>query len=1027
MIPLKLTIEGLYSYQKRQTIDFGTLTCAGLFGIFGQVGSGKSTILEAITFVLYGKTDRLNLSGDNRNYNMMNLRSDELFIEFIFTSGKSNVKYMATAKSRRNSKKFEDVKTIERAAYREEKGEWVPLEPEAMENIIGLSYDNFRRTIIIPQGKFQEFLQLGSKDRTQMMKELFGLGKFELFYKVTALESGNNEKRQNLEGQLQQLGEIRPELITELKERLEALQNSIVGLTKELDIKRKEEADHSRLKELSEKRAEADKNREKLLSIQPEITKKENEIQEFEHCHLNFKSLFDARDESDRKLAALQELLSMEKQEFDDISRKIADKQKELMELKTGYDNRERILKEAEDLEKIAMITKISSEMAGLDIRMQKGEAKSRENLIRIDSLQAEHKQVANSLKELKAQIPDLAELSEIREWHTVNKSLTGIIKDINSDISLVRKEKQEILTLLQAQFSSELFTGMEETDKPGMGITWIEQRIEIKKQAIEKIDAEIEQLSVRAKLEQYASALQKGEPCPLCGSKEHPAILDIENVSEALSENRTKRKNLESGVQELEKLLNKLAGMNQKMTGNREQAEKLEVKLRDAQYKSGLHTGAFRWQKYRSEEELAAAYDRAEKLKAEVLTAEKKLDGIREFMEEETGNKEKFGETLGLLKRQKAELHSRSELLKEQLELLNYSKFENSDANYIISLSTQKKESVKALTDSYERSVQQIADMEKRSDVLNGKTEANTRAFNEERCALDRITKNIAGRLRESPYQNIETVEEILSRDFDAEKERKTVNEYRQSVMAVEAQIKSLSDQIGGRQYSKDAHEDVVKQVSELSESSGQLSREAGKTESEINKLSLDLVKQSGLRKELEAVLLRAEDIKTLKNLFKGSGFVNFVSSVHLQNLCDNANERFHSLTRRRLSLEISDDNSFLVRDFMNGGKVRHIKTLSGGQTFQAALSLALALADSIRTVAGSEKNFFFLDEGFGSLDKESLITVFDTLKSLRNENRVVGVISHVEELRQEIDVNLLITNDEETGSIIHCSWMYT
>jgi exonuclease SbcC len=107
-----------------------------------------------------------------------------------------------------------------------------------------------------------------------------------------------------------------------------------------------------------------------------------------------------------------------------------------------------------------------------------------------------------------------------------------------------------------------------------------------------------------------------------------------------------------------------------------------------------------------------------------------------------------------------------------------------------------------------------------------------------------------------------------------------------------------------------------------------------------------------------------------------------------------------------------------------MNGGKQRSVKTLSGGQTFQASLALALALADNIQKITESNQNFFFLDEGFGSLDKESLSIVFDTLKSLRKENRIVGVISHVEEMQQEIETHLQIENHEEKGSIIHPSW---
>ena len=154
MIPLKLTIQGVYSYQDIEVIDFSRLTEAQLFGIFGATGSGKSTILEAISYALFGESERLN-KRDNRGYNMMNLKSDRLNIDFEFAVEDDTYRFVVNG--RRNSKQFEQVGTLSRTSFKWEKTEWVPIQVTDAEEIIGLSYDNFKRTIIIPQGEISGF------------------------------------------------------------------------------------------------------------------------------------------------------------------------------------------------------------------------------------------------------------------------------------------------------------------------------------------------------------------------------------------------------------------------------------------------------------------------------------------------------------------------------------------------------------------------------------------------------------------------------------------------------------------------------------------------------------------------------------------------------------------------------------------------------------------------------------------------------------------------------------------------------
>ena len=123
MIPVKLEIQGLYSYKEKQTIEFEQLTGAGLFGIFGAVGSGKSSILEAILLALYGSTERLSDRGEKNS--MLNLQSDQLLINFEFNAGKNNAKtFLARYAAKRNTKNFEEVKPAEHTFYERIGNSW---------------------------------------------------------------------------------------------------------------------------------------------------------------------------------------------------------------------------------------------------------------------------------------------------------------------------------------------------------------------------------------------------------------------------------------------------------------------------------------------------------------------------------------------------------------------------------------------------------------------------------------------------------------------------------------------------------------------------------------------------------------------------------------------------------------------------------------------------------------------------------------------------------------------------------------
>ena len=208
MLPIRLTLEGIYSYRERQTIDFERLTQARLFGIFGAVGSGKSAILEAMVYAVYGTIDRLSTEV---RYNVMNLQADRLFVDFEFLAGDEGRRWRAVVDCKRNRKRFEEVSSPKFSYYVWEDEDWLPCTRKEVTDAIGLSAQNFKRVVIIPQGKFQEFLMLRDKERTEMMMELFGeLRRYDLYDRAAALETETAEQVSELRGRLLDWGIFLP-------------------------------------------------------------------------------------------------------------------------------------------------------------------------------------------------------------------------------------------------------------------------------------------------------------------------------------------------------------------------------------------------------------------------------------------------------------------------------------------------------------------------------------------------------------------------------------------------------------------------------------------------------------------------------------------------------------------------------------------------------------------------------------------------------------------------------------------------
>lgn len=627
-------------------------------------------------------------------------------------------------------------------------------------------------------------------------------------------------------------------------------------------------------------------------------------------------------------------------------------------------------------------------------------------------------------LQRARESMPDLTMLSTIRQWFTRKQGFDQHLAETTKEVEKYTRSAKENRERRNQLLSHPLFANL----TIGTGSMEVEQYLTETTRHIKEqqhvLNEQEKHVLVREKLKAYADELEEGKPCPLCGAMHHPERFQSDDTGNELTGIRERGIDLEKQIARVSKLEKQLHLLENSHLDALRQIKEWEAKLLERQEQNREHERQFAWPEYKEEKVLDEAFRHAEQLQATIKQKEIELNKITSSWEKEEKNKERYREELDKIRKTLTQQLAELDILRGQLQLVKAGEYLDITPDAIKKEQKRLLAEYRHLEQTFSDTGKQLQEQQQQSERCKSIVTINQQELQQEQSALIDLQQQLDERLADSPFETFEEVAGILSTPFVLEQEKRRVAQFKEQITRNKTTIERLEEEIGSSMYDMEEHQQLVAEIDQVSKQVTENNREQGNLEGIIKKLASDLESQSRLHQELEKLAGRAENLRTMKSLFKASGFVEYISSVYLQNLCNAANDRFYRLTRQQLSLEITGDNNFQVRDYLNGGKVRSVKTLSGGQTFQASLSLALALADNIQKITRSHQNFFFLDEGFGSLDKESLDIVFDTLKSLRSENRVVGVISHVEEMQQEIDVHLRVENHPERGSLIHRGW---
>ena len=987
MKPIKLSIEGVFSYRTRQEIDFTKLSSEGIFGIFGNTGSGKSSIVEAIIFALYGKIERVS----GKQIDLINLQSNKAVIDFEFeVSGKA---YRVVVNLTRTSSGHSTKKLF----YQKQEGQYRAMEEKISgEQLTGLSYDNFCRVVIIPQGKFQDFLTLTSGERTKMLKEIFpSLKKYDLSNTLRAMREETEGMQKEKMGQLNSYSEYTIEALNERKEQYAVVEQQYKDL--EILIKNlKEDLDSRKtLFDAFKKQEELSQNFNRLKLNEENISALKDRLDQYRKTNRVFGSLLTKYDDLLLRKKRTSDLLSELSLQVADLEKKKQSLEEELAALQKENEQTPLQQQEADNLKTLADLRELESTMAILDTKMR-DEQKRLEN--GKACVAAEENKKQNKEKEIadkESRLLNAEEFRSVRDWFAKNQRL-------NEDLARLRKENQDLCKKKTDCLSP---FGDISPDNPEAEL---QQRLQDTEEQISKAENLLSDYNVKQALCQYSKALSSNEPCPLCGSLSHPHPAELADVDEHLKQIKSTIRDLKARKETLEKAVASLDFYSKQIQSKQEQINSLQQDIE-------THKRQFVWANYLGKSSLEIT-----QMENEDIRLQNELKELRSALAAIDKNIRKYSEALKQIENSVEQ--SRNALTKHQGRKEELGK--NLSEEFVLQYAQVD---VNQLNEQRQKL---LAVLEKRNAVL---AERNAVLFQREgernSCKqnletiigeTDKCESEIERQIACGGFQSLESVRQILSSSFDEDDAQTQIDNFNRQMIEFSSQLAALSEQTSGKD--RPAEENIKSDEQTLSQKEKEFKSciaNKGGIEKEINLFETKLSQKTVLEKEMKTAEARLDALNKLSQMFKGDKFIQFISTVYLEQLCAKANERLQIITNNKFAIRYWEEN-FEVIDNLNSGKTRSLKTLSGGQIFQASLCMALALVDTIRLNSDTREDFFFLDEGFGTQDNESIELIFKSLVSLRQENKIVGLISHSEILKEKISYNIAVRLDQNEGSLI-------
>ncbi|CAH0263300.1 AAA family ATPase [Peribacillus simplex] len=1032
MRPDILTMQAFGPYAGRETIDFNSLGERTMFVISGKTGAGKTTIFDGISFAIYGKA-----SGEDRSG--QDLRSqfaeDDILTEVSLQFTLRGKTYLVTRSPQQERKKKagEGTTTVGAKAELYEilaegkklLGANVREVEEKIKVLIGLDANQFRQILMIPQNEFRKLLTSDSKDKEQILQKLFHTELYKRIEEKLKEEASilKKESEKSAQRRIELMKGIQPGNNEELRAQIqgeEPNEQQVLPLLQKVILQAAEKSEYIN-KQIQEKQKARDQ-------VNQELSKAVDLLNRFSEKEK-------LRNEKEALEAKLPEM------ELVKVQIKMAHKAASLEKQEQYY---LRIGKQVQDAN--AELQKLSEQSEKLRIeRIEKQDSYDKEKLK--DNQREQAVRTVHQLEQVKEAVMTFASLKaqvtlDEKEWQTSKRLREKTVSEhlsIEAETEKVAQEKTE------AEKAAVLYRDQEiEAERNDHSLSKIKKLQEVlyeiqnTKRVLDEKNNRFQelqriQIQEKEKLESLnrnwrsgqagmlASMLHSGENCPVCGSQSHPkpaqlhehmpTDLELKEQENKLKTAEQQKSQAESEYYQakskydalVESTQEKLSDLQNDMPEFR--CENIDGHLLQFVQKGKvLQEQLKEWMRKKSvlndlEKRLQDLKEKASQLKDNMISLERKEDqgktryienstkltGLTDSLPDGIRTEEEYNEAYQMAVNTQIRLQIAFDDAQKNLHLVKeresaiIAKKESLSGN-IEALNTElKEEREKLITDMTNQGFSNYKEYTaaKKSEAALGNLEDQVQQYNQNWQSVLSLFHDLEMKLKDVAKPDLEG----LKKTFDF----------------IDGELESLRQNQNELQAEIRTNEEIERKLAQIRE----------------NQKSLD---------ERYSIVGHLSEISKGQNSFKIT-FERYVLAAFLDDILKEANSRLLKMTSGRYQLlrkldptrrNIQSGLELSVYDQYTGHE-RHVKTLSGGESFKASLALALGLADVVQQNAGGiSLETMFIDEGFGTLDPESLDHAIEALMDIQSTGRLVGIISHVPELKERIDAQLQVISTQ-------------